>query len=187
MYEYLITVAESIYKNGLSTASLGIALFALLKTKAVKKRLRRFIPWALDSDSEVKAYIENQHRIMERLGIDWQHGQGSREQYIRKNSMKSSISSQGGKNMKNYLRKLGSKKFQAFLLMTATNGITLFLVLNGVVDIDVELEKYMPATQTIIQLLVTSLYLWVEGSLDKARIQNGGEKNGIDFTQDTSE
>lgn len=89
--------------------------------------------------------------------------------------------------MKNYLRKLGSKKFQAFLLMTATNGITLFLVLNGVVDIDVELEKYMPATQTIIQLLVTSLYLWVEGSLDKARIQNGGEKNGIDFTQDTSE
>lgn len=181
MYDLILELAHNFWKNGLSISAIGTAVYVLLKQRKVKKRLKRYIPYLLADEEVNQTYVNNQHAIMQQLneiskglGITCPNGVALDEPYTATSLMKSSTLSQEGKIMKSYLKKLGSKKFQAFLLMTATNGLTLYLVLNGVVNIDEELEKYMPAIQTITQLVATSIYLWVEGSLDKARIQNGG-------------
>lgn len=70
--------------------------------------------------------------------------------------------------MKEYLKKLGRTKFQAFLLMTATNITSLIMVLNGSLNVDADVEKWMPAINLVIQLVVSAVYMIVEGSIDKA-------------------
>lgn len=69
--------------------------------------------------------------------------------------------------MKAYLKKLGKTKFQAFLIMTFTNIIMLILFLTKTIDIDGELNKWMPAINITAQMVVTWLYVWVEGGIDK--------------------
>lgn len=69
MYDAILEILHGVWKNGFSLTALGTAVFVLLKQRKVKKRLRRYIPWLLEDDSEVKEFIHNQHLIMERLGI----------------------------------------------------------------------------------------------------------------------
>ncbi|WP_216651739.1 hypothetical protein [Paenibacillus sp. NEAU-GSW1] len=71
MYDIIIELAHALWKNGFSLTALGTAVFVLLKQRIVKKKLRRYIPWLLEDDSEVKEYVHNQRLIMERLGIPW--------------------------------------------------------------------------------------------------------------------
>lgn len=78
MYELIIEMAHTVWKNGFSLTALGTAVYVLLKQRAVKKRLRRFIPWLLADDSETKHYVANQARIemkvdllLQERGIEW--------------------------------------------------------------------------------------------------------------------
>jgi formiminotetrahydrofolate cyclodeaminase len=69
--------------------------------------------------------------------------------------------------MKDYLKKLGKTKFQAYLLVTLINAITFFLYLKGYVQTDDQVEKLMPAVNLIVQMLATFVYQWIEGSIDR--------------------
>ncbi|QJC52892.1 hypothetical protein HGI30_15840 [Paenibacillus albicereus] len=77
MYDLIIELAHTVWKNGLSLSALGTAVYVLLKQRKVKQALRRVVPWLLSDDSEVKAYVanqlvimENQRRTMAALGVD---------------------------------------------------------------------------------------------------------------------
>ncbi|AZN43352.1 hypothetical protein [Paenibacillus albus] len=77
MYDLVLELAHTIWKNGLSLSALGIAAYVLLKQRKVKRALRRLLPWLLEDDSEIKPYIvnqliimENQRRAMAALGVE---------------------------------------------------------------------------------------------------------------------
>jgi len=77
MYDAILEIAHTLWKNGLSLSALGTAIYVLLKQRRVKRALRRFLPWILDDEGEVKAYVanqqlimENQRRIMAALGVE---------------------------------------------------------------------------------------------------------------------
>src|SRR5690606_40457804 len=77
MYEFVVETLYAIYRNGFTLSALGGVVYVLAKQRKVKKKLRQYIPWLLEDDSEVKGYIHNQHvimenqkRIMERMGIE---------------------------------------------------------------------------------------------------------------------
>ncbi|MEF3306693.1 hypothetical protein [Paenibacillus sp. GYB003] len=76
MYDLLIEIGQSFVKHGVSYTALIASLLALLKSSAVKRRLRRFFPWLFREDTE--RYIQNQHRIeskidllLQKEGIEW--------------------------------------------------------------------------------------------------------------------
>jgi hypothetical protein len=81
--------------------------------------------------------------------------------------------------MREYLKKLGRTKFQAFLIMTFTNIATMILVFTGTIDIDDAVNKWLPAINITAQVIVTWLYVWVEGGIDKEaqKAQQGGGVN----------
>lgn len=186
MYDAIIEIVHAFWKNGISLSALGMAIFAVLKTKAFKRKLKRYFPWLMEQDSEVKEYINNQHLIMRKLGIEW-NGQENQTKNIPMNLPKSYQLSWGAMKMKDYLRKLGSRKFQVLLGSLAINGLSIYLFLTGVVDIDPEINKWMPIINLIVGSVTNIVYLVVEGSADKANIGRGkNNDDGMDFTQDTS-
>jgi hypothetical protein len=179
MYDLIIEMAHTLWKNGFSLTALGTAVFVLLKQRKVKKRLRRFIPWLLEDDSEVKAYIHNQHLIMERLGIEWS-GPENPILPIPTSSKQSSKLYWGKMQMKEYLKKLGRTKFQALLASLIVNGISAYLFLSGTLDIDGMLNTWMPIINLTVGTISTWVYILVEGGIDKARV--GKEQSDDDFT-----
>lgn len=76
--------------------------------------------------------------------------------------------------MKEYLKKLGRTKLQAVLLATVMNISLLVGYIFNVQDVQEKVDAWMPMVNVGIQTLLTFIYVWVEGSIDKARIQNGG-------------
>ncbi|OXM17312.1 hypothetical protein [Paenibacillus herberti] len=77
MYDLILELTHTVWKNGLSLSALGTAVYVLLKQRKVKRALRRVVPWLLEDESEVKAYVanqliimENQRRTMAALGVD---------------------------------------------------------------------------------------------------------------------
>lgn len=77
MYDLIVELAHTVWKNGLSLSALGTAVYVLLKQRKVKQALRRVVPWLLSDDNEVKAYVanqlvimENQRRTMAALGVE---------------------------------------------------------------------------------------------------------------------
>src|SRR5690606_5391586 len=184
-------------------------VYVLAKQRKVKKKLRQYIPWLLEDDSEVKGYIHNQHvimenqkRIMERMGIEWHATTlkiDSKSSVMKKEKswrllliMSSIVQSVGkhmkfgGMKMKNYLRKLGSRKFQSLLLSLIINAVSAYLFFSGVVEIDAVLDAYMPMINLIVGTISTWLYIWVEGRIDAANVPPSvSQDQGIDYTQDT--
>ena len=73
--------------------------------------------------------------------------------------------------MRSYLKKLGSRKFQAYLAITVVNIITAYLTWTGEVEVSARIEGYMPLINLIVQLVTTAVYQWVEGRVDKAKLQ----------------
>lgn len=69
--------------------------------------------------------------------------------------------------IKKYLKKLGRTKFQAYLLVTIVNLILLVGHLTGHLQIDQQLDPYMPVLNLLVQALATAIYQIVEGSIDK--------------------
>lgn len=141
MYDAILEIIHGVWKNGFSLTALGTAVFVLLKQRKVKKRLRRYIPWLLEDDSEVKAYIHNQHLIMEALNIKW-NGPESLTTPIPTNLNKSYQLSWGVKIMKN---KLKSRKFWVTILGA------LLVIANETLDLGLSAESQA----TIVVILVS--------------------------------
>lgn len=77
--------------------------------------------------------------------------------------------------MKDYLKKLSSRKFQAFLAVTIPNMIIMFGFLLGGIDLEGQVNEWMPAINLVIQAITTAVYQGIEGSVDKANA--GGRAN----------
>jgi hypothetical protein len=69
--------------------------------------------------------------------------------------------------VKKYLKKLGRTKFQAYLLVTIINAITLYAHFRGWTKEQVQIDPYMPILNVIVQAVATMVYQWVEGSIDR--------------------
>lgn len=97
--------------------------------------------------------------------------------------------------MKDYLKKLGRTKFQALLASLIVNGISAYLFLSGTLDIDGQLNTWMPIINLTVGTISTWVYILVEGGIDKAREQSNqitvvkepANVDRVDFTQDTAE
>lgn len=70
--------------------------------------------------------------------------------------------------MREYLKKLGSRKFQSFVIGFATQ---IFILLK------IDASPYVDAIAAAGLIITTVTYIWVEGSSDKADIQKGEAKN----------
>lgn len=72
--------------------------------------------------------------------------------------------------MREYLKKLGKTKFQAYLVVTIVNIITFILYLKGYLKVDDQVNEWMPAINLGVQMIATAVYTWVEGSIDRAGV-----------------
>lgn len=70
--------------------------------------------------------------------------------------------------MRSYLKKLGSRKFQTYLVFTICNIATAYLTWTEMVDVDTVIEGWMPMINGVAQLIAGAVYTWVEGKVDKA-------------------
>jgi len=77
--------------------------------------------------------------------------------------------------MKEYLKKLGRTKFQALLTSLVVNLVSAVLFLTGVADIDEVLNAWMPVINLTIATISTWIYIFVEGSIDKAAVEKSKE------------
>lgn len=72
-------------------------------------------------------------------------------------------------SMKEYLRKLGSRKFQALLTSLIINIACAALFLTQTVDIDGVINQWMPIINMSVATISTWVYILVEGGIDKAQ------------------
>lgn len=84
--------------------------------------------------------------------------------------------------MKAYLKKLGSRKFQAFLAVTIPNMIIMFGFILGDIDLEGQVNQWMPAINLIIQAVATAIYQKIEGNADVARLNAGGTSDAKPYT-----
>ncbi|MHA7967683.1 hypothetical protein ACX93W_26575 [Paenibacillus sp. CAU 1782] len=215
MYDLIIEIAHTVWRNGFGLTALGTAVFVLLKQRKVKKQLRKYIPWLLEDESETKQYVANQQiiihnlkRLMERMGLEWDAPTSKQSTILAPGRKTSSIflcsansRAQGAaqreiqsytksntrrrKNMKEYLKKLGSRKFQAFLAVTIPNMIIMFGFIFGDIDLEGTVNQWMPAINIVIQVIATAVYQMIEGKIDKANAnkeQSPPEEDGSDYS-----
>jgi hypothetical protein len=198
MYEWLIDSLNAVWRHGWSLTALGTAIFALLKQRKVKQQLRKVVPWLFGDDSEVKQYVQNQQRIERKLdlllqkeGIDWGASSNglmgspssARTGFTFSSVVRSVVRfvirciiypiSKGRWKMKEYLKKLGRTKFQALLVSLVVNLVSAILFINGTLDIDAAINKWVPLINLTIGTISTWVYIVVEGGIDKAKVQGG--------------
>ena len=79
--------------------------------------------------------------------------------------------------MKEYLKKLGSRKFQSLLGALAVNGLSFYLFVTGTVEIDDIVNRWMPTINLVAGTVTTIVYIVIEGLKDKAAAENGKEQS----------
>lgn len=177
MYDFTIGLFESIVKHGLSWSTAAAVLFLILKQRAMKRKLKRYLPFMFKEEEVNPTYVTNQARIESKLdaimskeGIEWS-GPVNQTIPIPTNSRTSYQFSWRGHIMKEYLKKLGRTKFQAFLILTISNITMLILFFTGSINLEGDLQIYMPVINIVTQLLGSGIYIWVEGKIDTARAE----------------
>lgn len=203
-WDYL---SYSIRYGLLSWATLALTLIALFRNRKLRKRINRFLPPLFrDDDSEVSKYIQNQIRIESKVDFiiylifaickhflipvkRWEEWDGNiktssnteARSYRRLSLLLQMVKNRKNrriKRMKLYLKKLGSRKFQALLVSLVVNITSAVLFSMGIVDIDGVVNQWMPIINMTIGTISTWVYIWVEGSTDKASVQK--EANPVD-------
>lgn len=84
--------------------------------------------------------------------------------------------------MKEYLKKLGSRKFQALLLSLIVNGVTAYFFFTGTLEIDAKVNDLMPMINIIVATISTWVYIFIEGKVDASRKEE--PKETLDFLQE---
>lgn len=156
-----------------------------------------------DDESEIKEYVsnqiiimENQRLMMEHMGVKGCVVNNDLSTNTEKRLLKSSqagkssvqpagvfiqkgliIISRGNSTMRAYLKKLSKTKLQAYLLATVMNIALLVGYVMDVQDIQSKVESWMPMVNMTVQTVLTLIYVWVEGSIDKEQIKAQAEVN----------
>ncbi len=68
----ILELAHAIWKNGFNLSVVGTLVFLFLKLKKVKKKIRQFIKWLPEDESELRELIINLKYLFERMGLEWQ-------------------------------------------------------------------------------------------------------------------
>ena len=84
--------------------------------------------------------------------------------------------------MKAYLKKLTRTKLQAYILATIMNIALLVGYVMDVQDIQSKVEAWMPMANMTVQTVLTLIYVWVEGSIDKEQVKAQAEVNNDSYT-----
>jgi uncharacterized membrane protein len=194
MYDLLLEMSHTVWKNGLTLSALGTALYVLLKQRKVKKRLRKFLPWILDDDSEIKEYVQNQKIIMEQLnlllqerGIVWDAKRLGMKDYTT-NGKTSSTSRwvaffyahfaglRMKFNTKRGMRRMNKFKSRKFWLTVVT---ALLVIANDGLQLNLPSEAIMTVAGVVISYIVGESYIdgkkvnpVEEHSFDSERIDN---------------
>lgn len=172
MFDFIIQLAETLWKYGATPTALGMALFAVLRTKAFKNKMKRYMPFLFAGDGEInKAYVTNQARIESKLdaimhkeGIEWNGPEGIKT-VTAMSSKQPLISYWGVKRMKN---KLKSRKFWVAIIGA------LLVIANETFDLGLSAESQA----TIVAILIS--FILGESHVDAKRA--GKEtKNDDDF------
>lgn len=149
MYDLIIEMIHTLWKNGFSLTALGTAVYVLLKQRKVKKRLRRFIPWLLDDESEIKAYIHNQHLIMERLGIPFaptleigSKASAKKKRWLLSRQLMELSAAQHAEPYTNSRRKILMKKLKSRKFIIAVVGAILIIANDGL-DLGINSETVL--------------------------------------------
>ena len=69
--------------------------------------------------------------------------------------------------MREYLKKLGKTKFQAYLIVTFINVMTFILYVKGDLQVDATINQWMPLINLGAQMIATMIYQHIEGSIDR--------------------
>ncbi|UKS27211.1 hypothetical protein LOZ80_38125 [Paenibacillus sp. HWE-109] len=85
----------------------------------------------------------------------------------RAHSFTTCLNSRGIPTMKELLRKLGKTKFQAYLILTVVNIATFILSVQGSLQVDATIDKWMPLMNLAAQMIATVIYQHIEGSIDR--------------------
>jgi hypothetical protein len=65
MYDLILDTIGIIIKNGWSLSTAAGLTILFFRQRRMRNKLRQFLPFLFQEDSEVKQYIQNQHSIME--------------------------------------------------------------------------------------------------------------------------
>lgn len=196
MIDFLLDLISYGIRYGLSWVTLSLAIVALFKSRKLRKRFNRFLPLLFrDEDPEVGKYIQNQKRIeskvdllLQERGIVWNaEPNDSDASTVGRKSLyawrmkfrvphvdvstlrKGILNLRRKKRMKEYLKKLTSRKFQALLVSLVINIISAILFMSGTVDMEGVINEWMPIINMTIGTISTWVYIWVEGSIDKSK------------------
>jgi hypothetical protein len=85
----------------------------------------------------------------------------------RAHSFTTILNSRGIQTMKEYLKKLGKTKFQAYILVSIINIATFILYLRGDLQADAQINAWMPLINLAAQMIATTIYQHIEGSIDR--------------------
>lgn len=167
MLEAILKTIDRILSDG--RISWGAVITALLFFNKIQRNKEFRI-----RDQRVE---RNQQRIMAKLGVEGEWASdlppsGLKFIYLKLISFLPRDTrhlkiSKGMTKMKAYLKKLGSRKFQAFLIITVTNIIMLVGYLLNVANIQDIADSWMPAINLLVQAVTTIVYQLVEGAVDK--------------------
>ncbi|MCI3922426.1 hypothetical protein MO973_19525 [Paenibacillus sp. TRM 82003] len=169
----------------------GVVVTSILQKKKAKRQKER--------DNRVERKIDF---IMEAVGAQWVASGSTTFSQVSATKSKSPYISRlggfitaliavlitkfriGGIHMKDYLRKLGSRKFQAFLAVTIPNLIIMFGFIFGGIDLEGDVNEWMPAINLVIQAITTAIYQGAEAGVDKANALGGQRNDDIHIPTD---
>lgn len=183
MWDLLNELINITVKYGLSLTTVLLVLGAMFKNKRFRRWMNPHLPPLLRDEDDLQEIKKDLKLIKAHLGVSISAGSSvtmkpaamSGKLWPRSSWAVSSIVGSANKfiisrrvkKMKEYLKKLGRTKFQAFLLTTIANVLLFIGYMTGNIQIEGQLSEWMPAVNLIVQLIVSGVYMWVEGSIDR--------------------
>lgn len=190
MYDLIIDLVHALVRNGWSVSALIAGIYAILKTRQAKKRLRRVFPWLFAGDGDIQNYEQRQIRIEQKIdrllqerGVQWD-ADGLKHSSANTAARKRTFSTLrwpgsicapiAGRFTKSNLRrnnpvkkllgKLGSRKFWALIAALVTANMVLF---------GIDGETITKVAAVVTQFGAVVVYILAEASVDReAQRQN---------------
>ncbi|RCW44211.1 hypothetical protein [Paenibacillus prosopidis] len=187
MYDFAIGVFESIVKHGLSWSTAAAVLFLILKQRAMKRKLKRYLPYLFKDEEVNPTYVSNQARIeskldaiMKKEGIEWNAATltTNSESTAKKNeslSVSHSVMNTIVRGVAKFIksrRKLIMRKFKSRKFILALVGAGLIIANDGL-DLGIDSETVL----AFAGLLAT----WIVGESAVDARRAGKEKPNDDF------
>lgn len=186
MLDYLIQSIQHLIKYGLNASAIALIAVGLFRLKPVRRWMNPYLPPLLRDEDDMRRIEAKIDLLLGERGLTCADSLIATTKSSPPKSGKWSIwrwrasttapiaghntnSFMEASRMKTYLRKLGSRKFQSFLIITITNIAMLIGYILNVQDIQDKVNEWMPAINLVTQTISTLVYIAVEGKVDAAK------------------